>query len=219
MRRTRLFILGVGFGLVLPAAAGAQTAYTTKTVNLRAGPSREYELVAQVPAGSPVEVGGCVDDWSWCDVIVGPDRGWVYAGNLEYPYENRRVVIMSSGPLVGLPIEPFIVGTYWDTYYRGRPWYGRRSYWIGRPMPPHGVGIIRPSGPRLSGPRVAAPRPSGPRPAVRAAGPRSGAPSGPGPRPENRTRVQPARPAAKAPANRQPARPSNERKRPEKNQP
>ena len=77
MNRTHLFLLGIGAGLVVPAASSAETAYTTKTVNLRAGPSRDYELVAQVPAGVPVEVNGCVDDWTWCDVSLEGDRGWV----------------------------------------------------------------------------------------------------------------------------------------------
>jgi uncharacterized protein YraI len=129
----------------------AETAYTTKSINLRAGPSRDYELVAQAPAGAPVDVYGCVDDWTWCDVSLGDDRGWVYAGNLVYPYQNRRVVILGNGPLFGFPIEVFSVGSYWDTYYRGRPWYSRRSYWIGRPAPVRG--IIRP-GSRPSGVRT-----------------------------------------------------------------
>lgn len=139
MKRARLFILGMGFAFVVPTAVLAETAFTTRTVNMRAGPSTGYELVMQLPGGTPVEVGGCVEDWSWCDVFVGPDRGWVYAGNLEYPYGGHRVVIMTYGPRIGLPIAPFVVGTYWDTYYRGRPWYGRRSYWVGHPGPSHVV--------------------------------------------------------------------------------
>lgn len=143
MKRTHLVLLGIGFAILVPAALTAELAYTTKRVNMRAGPSQDYELVMQLPAGSPVEVGGCVDDWTWCDVYVGNDRGWVYAGNLEYPYEGRRVSIMTYGPRIGLPIAPFIVGTYWDTYYRGRPWYGRRSYWIGHAGPSHVV-VVHP---------------------------------------------------------------------------
>lgn len=143
MKRTNLFILGVTFGLVVPAAALAETAFTTRTINMRAGPAKDYELVMQLPGGTPVEVGGCVNDWSWCDVFVGQDRGWVYAGNLEYPYQDHRVSVMTYGPRIGLPIEPFVVGTYWDTYYRGRPWYGRRSYWIGHPGPSHVV-VVHP---------------------------------------------------------------------------
>lgn len=135
MQRAKLLILGIGLGLVLPAALSAETAYTRKETNLRAGPSRDYPVVEEIPPGVPVEVNGCVDDWTWCDVTAGNDRGWVYAGNLEYPYRGRRVVILNNGPLIGFPIVTFSVGPYWDNYYRGRPWYSRRSYWANRPPP------------------------------------------------------------------------------------
>jgi uncharacterized protein YraI len=137
MNRTHALLLGIGFGLVVPAISSAETAYTRKEVNLRAGPSRDYPTVAEIPPGVPVQVNGCVDDWTWCDVTLGLDRGWIYAGNLEYPYQNRRVVVLENGPIIGFPIVTFSVGPYWDTYYRGRPWYSRRSYWSHRPAPPH----------------------------------------------------------------------------------
>jgi uncharacterized protein YraI len=172
MNRAHLFLLGVGLGLVVPGVSLAETAYTTKSVNLRAGPSRDYELVARAPAGVPVDVYGCVDDWTWCDVGVGDDRGWMYAGNLVYPYQGRRVVILGNGPSFGFPIVTFSIGSYWDNYYRGRPWYSRRSYWVGRPGPFRGV--VRPQGSRPQGFRPPASRPQGfrsqpapaPRPAV-----------------------------------------------------
>jgi uncharacterized protein YraI len=151
MNRTHLLLLGIGFGLVVPAAAPAQTAYTTKTVNLRAGPSRDYPLVMQLPAGEPVAINGCLDDWSWCDVSQGNDRGWVYARSLDSEYQNRRVVIYGNGPMFGFPIVGFSVGSYWDTYYSGRPWYSRRSYWVGQPQSSHWIGS---SGSRSSGVRT-----------------------------------------------------------------
>jgi uncharacterized protein YraI len=173
MNRTHLLLLGIGFGLVVPAASSAETAYTTKTVNLRAGPSRDYELVSRIPAGVPVDVYGCVDDWTWCDVSAGDDRGWMYAGNLEYPYRNRRVVVLGNGLMFGFPIVTFSVGPYWDTYYRGRPWYSRRSYWAGRPAPNRWIGSpgsrpqgFRSPGSRPQGLRSPGSRPQGPRPPV-----------------------------------------------------
>lgn len=170
MKLAHLFLLGIGFSLVV-SAASAETAYTTKSTNLRAGPSRDYEVVVRAPAAVPVEVYGCVDDWTWCDVSMGDDRGWVYAGNLEYPYHNRRVVVLGHGPLVGFPIVTFSVGPYWDNYYRGRPWYSRRSYWDHRAAPPHWIGspgsrhpvaqpyVARPSRPVVVRPPAVRPRP------------------------------------------------------------
>jgi uncharacterized protein YraI len=205
MNRSHLLLIGIGFGLVLPAASSAEMAYTTKSVSLRAGPSREFPRVARIPAGVPVEVNGCVEDWTWCDVTLGFDRGWVYAGNLEYPYQDRRVVILDNGPSIGFPIVTFSVGPYWDTYYRGRPWYSRRSYWSHR-SPHHWV---RPSAPRPPGYRPQPARPSRPvvvRPPVVVQ---------PRPQPVRPHVVRPevARPQVVRPA---PARPPENRPRPER---
>jgi uncharacterized protein YraI len=222
MKRAHLFLLGIGFSLVV-SAASAETAYTTKSVNLRAGPSRDYEVVVRAPAGVPVEVYGCVDDWTWCDVSLGgDDRGWVYAGNLEYPYENRRVVVLGHGPLVGFPIVTFSLDSYWDNYYRGRPWYSRRSYWDRRPPPAHWIGsprpsvvrpgVIRPGIDRPSRPsEVVRPRENRPRPEVRT---QSSRPEGR--RPEvSRAQPQPARPAPVKPQeNKSRGRQDNKDRRP-----
>jgi uncharacterized protein YraI len=157
MTRARLFGLPVVISLMAGLAASAQTAYTVKTVNVRAGPSRDYPLVAQVPPGMAVAVSGCVNDWTWCDVGFGDDHGWVYAGNLDFPYQGRRVIILNSGAFIGLPIVTFSIGPYWDRYYSHRPWYGRRSYWASRPAPPHRPPLRRPAvvRPGRSGPPAA----------------------------------------------------------------
>ena len=173
--------------LALPAAALAQTAYTRKTVNLRAGPSVEYPVVSRVPPGAAVQVFGCLDDWTWCDAAWGPERGWVYAGNLFYPYQGHDVAIRWNGPVIGLPVIVFSVGPYWDAYYRTRPWYGRRSYWIGRPPPPHWGYPSRPPRPRPPTvqpvPRPPRPRPPAIQPVPRPPAPRPPAPRPPAPRP------------------------------------
>jgi uncharacterized protein YraI len=176
--RHRLLGLVVLGGLVASTAL-AQTAITRKTVNLRAGPSVEYPVVNQIPPGIAVLINGCLDDWTWCDATVGPDRGWVYAGNLYYPYEGSQVIIRSYGPTIGLPIITFSVGPYWDLYYRTRPWYHRRSYWVGRPPPPHWH-----------------------------TPPHQGRPSNRPPAHHPRPPVNPARPAPKPPASVKPARPA-----------
>ena len=208
MSRAHLLLLGIGFGLVVPRASLAQTAYTTRTVNLRAGPGRDYPVVEQLPPGEPVEINGCLDDWTWCDVSIGNDRGWVYAGSLESPYRNRRVVIYGNGPMFGYPIVGFSVGPYWDNYYRGRPWYSRRTYWANRPPSAHWIG---PSGarpyavrPQVNRPQVYRPEVIRPhvnrQPVYRPQGQPQRSPGG---RPEMaRPQPQPVRPAPVRPDNR-----------------
>ena len=129
MSRARFFAQCVLACLALPGAAAAQTAYPTAAVNVRAGPDSAYPVVARVTPGAALTVFGCLGDWSWCDVAAGSNRGWVYAKFLGYPYQSRRVPIITHGPSLGLPIITFSIGPYWDSYYRSRPWYAKRSYW------------------------------------------------------------------------------------------
>jgi uncharacterized protein YraI len=145
----------LGFA-ALSSVAAADTAWTVHRGNLRAGPSQEYEVVNRLPPQTQVEVAGCVEGVTWCDVIAGPDRGWMYAGNLEFPYEGRRVVILEHSAWWHAPIVPFAVGPYWDTYYVGRPWYGRRSYWVSHPYVAHPYGghavVVHPGHPGVVAP-------------------------------------------------------------------
>ena len=127
----RRFLIAAAAALALcgtPALARAEMAFTTSGVNLRAGPDVYYPRVSYLPGGEEVEVVGCLDDWSWCDVIAFDERGWVAADYLEYPYDGRTVLIPEYGPRLGLSIVGFSFG-YWDSHYRHRSWYGRRDYW------------------------------------------------------------------------------------------
>ena len=137
-----LKVLGVLTALLAgaPAIAYAQVAYTAKNVHLRAGPARDYPVVAILPAGFQIAVEGCLSGYSWCDVLAGPNRGWVYAANIVYPYQGADVPVLTYGAEIGLGIVVFSVGDYWDHYYRGRPWYSQRQVWINRPRAGVGAG-------------------------------------------------------------------------------
>lgn len=121
-------------------AAQAQEARAAKWVNLRAGPDRDYPLVARIGPGSPLLVQGCTDGFGWCDVVgPGDVRGWVYAGNIVYPYQSAEVPVLAYGAVIGFPIVGFVIGDYWGRYYRGRPWYGNVGRWEHHRPPPRPV--------------------------------------------------------------------------------
>jgi uncharacterized protein YraI len=125
------------FSLAFPALAQAADGYVTDNVNLRAGPDPSYPLVDQLPAGTEVDVQGCTDGWEWCDVINANDgsRGWIAGNFIQYEYQDQPVLLPEYGAQIGIPIVTFVIGSYWDHYYRGRPFYRDRDDWYRRPMP------------------------------------------------------------------------------------
>lgn len=143
----------LSFGALLLAAFGlasAQNAYTTRPKHVRAGPNQDYPLVAQLDAGAPLEVHGCLSDWSWCDVSFddNDDRGWVFSDGVSFVYQGERVPLYSYAPSLGITVITFSLGSYWGDYYRGRPWYSQRDQWEHRRLPEH----TRPAGRPHEGP-------------------------------------------------------------------
>ncbi len=117
--------------LLMPTAALAAPGIVTTTVSLRAGPGEGFPAVDRIPGGDRVNIHGCLRGTAWCDVSWSDDRGWVSSQYLEYLYRNRYVYLPDYVDEIDVPVVPFVLTSYWSSYYAGRPWYHRRAYWSG----------------------------------------------------------------------------------------
>lgn len=129
----------IGLGLV-GQAADAAPGVVTQPINLRAGPSTDYPWLASLPPGTPADIHGCLDGWSWCDISVQGARGWAAGVGLQVVYDDQPEPLDGYGPQVGLPFVGFDFGNYWGRYYRDRPFYRDVDHW-------HGHGGPGPGGP------------------------------------------------------------------------
>lgn len=187
MKRLAWLVLS-SFALAVPAMALAADGFVTGNVNLRAGPDVEYPRIATIPTGSSVSIQGCTDDWQWCDVIAMGNRGWVAGSFIQYTYQHQPVLVQNYGASIGIPIISFVIGSYWNNYYRDRPFYHQRNYWYQRPIihrPPPRPSHRPPSRPHPGGSR---PQPS--RPGIGAPG-QGHWPQGNRPQPGQGNRPQP----------------------------
>ena len=135
MQRTHFSKIFLGAVLLWSTVASAHQAWTTRQVNVRAGPDHTYPAVATLAPGHPVKVAGCLSDYSWCDVVFdnGYERGWIPTRRLQYNYGGHRVPLYDYSSSIGLPVVTFSLLGYWDDYYRNRSWYRERPRWYDAP--------------------------------------------------------------------------------------
>ncbi len=77
--------------------AQAASGYSTANVNMRTGPDTDFPPVEVIPEGEPVNIRGCLDDESWCDVIWDGQRGWVYSEYLAFEQRGAYVPLPDVG--------------------------------------------------------------------------------------------------------------------------
>jgi hypothetical protein len=98
-----------------PPPGGGPPGYVATNVNLRQGPGTNYTVITTIPAGAPVNVGGC--SGQWCQVAWRGQTGYVIATSLT-----------QGGPPPGyVPPPPpvyYAPPPYYGPYYGYRPYYG-----------------------------------------------------------------------------------------------
>ncbi|MBR1280367.1 SH3 domain-containing protein [Bradyrhizobium sp. AUGA SZCCT0283] len=129
--KLRALFIAAAVLLLMPAVALAAPGIVTTTVSLKAGPGEGFPTVDRIPGGDRVNIHGCFRGKAWCDVSWSDERGWVSSRYLEYLYRNRYVYLPDYVDEIDVPVVPFVLTSYWSSYYAGRPWYHRRAHWGG----------------------------------------------------------------------------------------
>ena len=101
----------VGLASLISAALLAGSALAVVAVysptghlNVRSGPGFQYPVVAQMDANTRFPVTGCIQDYSWCSVVVGNVPGWASAPYLVTDAGGKPTNLQVSGAQLGIPI-------------------------------------------------------------------------------------------------------------------
>lgn len=118
--------------ILVAAGVFAQTSMTVREVNVRAGPDSVFPAITWLNSQDIVQVQGCIEGFTWCDIVSGRTRGWVNAKYLRNVFPSR------------VPVVTFTVEAYWDEHFRNRRFYADKAQWVGwgtpgwTPPPPPG---------------------------------------------------------------------------------
>ena len=116
----------LGASILFAAPASALPGYATNRLEIKAGPDNDYPTVGTARRGAKITINGCLNNWTWCDVSANRDRGWVRGDSIQAVERGRRI---PYGAAWSVSTLSFNFGTYWDSNYKGRPFYKERSKW------------------------------------------------------------------------------------------
>jgi uncharacterized protein YraI len=135
--RCKIALLSAASAFILSAgAAAAAPAVTESSVNLRAGPGTQYQVVDTIPGGTTVDVAGCTG--SWCRVNFSGQVGYASRNYLQLaggPAPGAGVVVAAPGYVYGEPIYDYYDDgyTYGPSFgFYASPSFRHRHGWRGR---------------------------------------------------------------------------------------
>jgi uncharacterized protein YraI len=118
--------------IAVPAAAQAADAVATRSGTLRAGPASDFPSVGHISNGDDLQVYGCTDGYSWCDVSDGDNRGWFPGSRIAYVRDGDQEILPDVGADIGIGIIGFGVADYWGAHYHNRPFFRQEQRFQGR---------------------------------------------------------------------------------------
>ena len=108
--RAKSLIAGAGAiaaVLAFPNVASALDAVAVTDLNMRAGPGSQYPIVATIQSNGAVEIIGCLEQGSWCEVSWQGNQGWSYSEYLAVTETGEQVFVPQARTILDIPIVAF----------------------------------------------------------------------------------------------------------------
>ena len=89
--------------LTMSTSAFAFQGTAATDVPLRSGPGPTHSIIATVDRNTVVEVEGCIETGTWCQVTAGGQRGWIWGATLTAQRGGQTVVLSEQRQALQIP--------------------------------------------------------------------------------------------------------------------
>jgi uncharacterized protein YraI len=103
LMKLKLPMLAAAAVLALQSSAFAAPAVVTTDMALRLGPGPTYPVVGVIERNAMVDVMGCIDAGTWCQVSWAGKTGWTFANYLAYQHAGNLVLLPQARSQVQIP--------------------------------------------------------------------------------------------------------------------
>ncbi len=103
--KSSLLAAAATLAIVSPAFAISGTA--NADLPLRSGPGPMHNIIGTVDRNAIVEVEGCVETGTWCQVTANGQRGWVWGANVTAQRGGQTMVITEQRQQLQVPVVTY----------------------------------------------------------------------------------------------------------------
>lgn len=101
--KLRTSVLAAATTLAIASPAFAISGTANVDLPLRAGPGPMHQIIGNVDRNAIVEVEGCVETGTWCQVTASGQRGWAWGANLTAQRGGQTIVITEQRQQLQVP--------------------------------------------------------------------------------------------------------------------
>lgn len=105
--KLRTTVLAAAATLAIASPAFAVTGTANADLPLRSGPGPMHNIIGTVDRNATLEVEGCVEAGTWCQVNSKGQRGWVWGANVTAQQAGQTVIVTQQRQALQVPVVTY----------------------------------------------------------------------------------------------------------------